>query len=102
MRISDWSSDVCSSDLRIVGVRRGSVVVHGADMDRWTLAEGDRLILRVDAATLLTWREQGRFRIGIGRDRKSVVSGKRVSVRVDPGGSSIIKKKNKNIYQQEI
>src|SRR3546814_2934637 len=27
---------------RIVGVRRGSVVVHGADMDRWTLAEGDR------------------------------------------------------------
>src|SRR3546814_7999302 len=66
MRISDWSSDVCSSDLRIVGVRRGSVVVHGADMDRWTLAEGDRLILRVDAATLLTWREQGRFRLGIG------------------------------------
>src|SRR3546814_14139519 len=51
---------------RIVGVRRGSVVVHGADMDRWTLAEGDRLILRVDAATLLTWREQGRFRLGIG------------------------------------
>src|SRR3546814_16415931 len=35
-------------------------------MDRWTLAEGDRLILRVDAATLLTWREQGRFRLGIG------------------------------------
>src|SRR3546814_15510865 len=52
---------------RIVGVRRGSVVVHGADMDRWTLAEGDRLILRVDAATLLTWREPGRFRPGNGR-----------------------------------
>src|SRR3546814_8162303 len=32
MRISDWSSDVCFSDL----------------------------------ATLLTWREQGRFRLGIG------------------------------------
>ncbi|MBB5707551.1 SLC13 family permease [Sphingopyxis panaciterrulae] len=51
---------------RIVGVRRGSVTVHGADLERWTLAEGDRLILRVDGATLLTWREQGRFRLGIG------------------------------------
>src|SRR3546814_15518377 len=54
---------------RIVGVRRGSVVVHGADLERWTLAEGDRLVLRVDGATLLTWREQGRFRLGIGSGR---------------------------------
>src|SRR3546814_12127710 len=30
----------------------------------------------------------------IDQDRKSVVSGKRVSVRVDPGGRRIIKKKN--------
>src|SRR3546814_12414010 len=29
-------------------------------------------------------------------ERKSVVEGKRVSVRVDPGGRRIIKKKNKN------
>src|SRR3546814_8111938 len=28
---------------RIVGVRRGSVVVSGADLDHWTLAAGDRL-----------------------------------------------------------
>src|SRR3546814_19338539 len=32
---------------------------------------------------------------GPGPDRKSVVSGKSVSVRVDPGGRRIIKKKNK-------
>ena len=51
---------------RIVGVRRSSAVVHGADLEHWTLAAGDRLILRVDGATLMTWREQGRFRLGIG------------------------------------
>src|SRR3546814_16302425 len=33
-------------------------------------------------------------------DRKSVVSGKRVSVRVDLGGRRIIKKKNKTKYQR--
>src|SRR3546814_18422957 len=32
-----------------------------------------------------------------GRDRKSVVSGKSVSVRVDLGGRRLIKKKNKNV-----
>src|SRR3546814_20214895 len=51
---------------RIAGVRRGSVVVRGADLDHWTLAAGDRLIVRIDGATLMTWREQGRFRLGIG------------------------------------
>ncbi|RYD43337.1 MAG: SLC13 family permease [Sphingomonadales bacterium] len=51
---------------RIVGVRRASSVVHGGDLEHWTLAAGDRLILRVDGATLMTWREQGRFRLGIG------------------------------------
>src|SRR3546814_7404167 len=34
----------------------------------------------------------------LGLDRKSVVSGKSVSVRVDLGGRRIIKKKNKSIY----
>jgi di/tricarboxylate transporter len=61
---------------RVVGIRRGAVVVHGADMEKWTLAGGDRLILRVDAATLMTWREQGRFRLGIGS--------------VDPGESDMV------------
>src|SRR3546814_17713903 len=79
LRISDWSSDVCSSDL-------------GAEQRR-------RQGLRGDAA-----RRQGRGggresalsgegRIGIGRgvqDRKSVVSGKSVSVRVEHGGRRII------------
>lgn len=51
---------------RIVGIRRASAVVHGGDLENWILASGDRLIVRVDGATLMTWREQGRFRLGIG------------------------------------
>lgn len=51
---------------RIVGVRRGSAVIHGGNLDHWTLAAGDRVILRIDGATLMTWREQGRFGLGIG------------------------------------
>lgn len=51
---------------RIIGIRRASMVVRGGDVDNMILAAGDRLILRVDGATLMTWREQGRFRLGIG------------------------------------
>jgi di/tricarboxylate transporter len=51
---------------RIVGIRRASAVVHGSDLEHWILAPGDRLIVRVDGASLMTWREQGRFRLGIG------------------------------------
>src|SRR3546814_19449164 len=36
------------------------------------------------------------------QDRKSVVSGKRVSVRVDPGGRRIIKKKNTKEHTRYI
>src|SRR3546814_19750782 len=38
--------------------------------------------------------------IDVGEDRKSVVSGKSVSVRVDPGGSRIIKKNIQHIKSQ--
>ena len=40
--------------------------MHGAELEHWRLAAGDRLILRVDGATLMTWREQRRFDLGIG------------------------------------
>src|SRR3546814_13312732 len=70
MRISDWSSDVCSSDLRGVAA---------VEIQRRTLE-----IL----GTLQVERRQHPV-----ADRKSVVSGKSVSVRVDLGGRRIIKKK---------
>src|SRR3546814_19091454 len=38
----------------------------------------------------------------VAEDRKSVVSGKSVSVRVDLGGRRIIKKKNKCLRKQEL
>src|SRR3546814_19880224 len=79
MRISDWSSDVCSSDL-------------GAGGGLSRLLAGKRR------------RRGGRRVAGVGRgspgealgaewteDRKSVVSGKSVSVRVDLGGRRILK-----------
>src|SRR3546814_12235226 len=92
MRISDWSSDVCSSDLYIL---------HQPDEPRADRAVGParggcRLRLR-------TCRVDGQEREfpcsqphGEGV-RKSVVSGKSVSVRVDHGGCRIIKKKS--VYQ---
>src|SRR3546814_12328180 len=71
LRISDWSSDVCSSDLS-AGRRRG---------------RPSRPVERDDA------RRRG---LAAGADRKSVVQGKSVSVRVDIGGRRIIKKEKTN------
>src|SRR3546814_7705036 len=74
MRISDWSSDVCSSDL-------------GAKIES---KHGRPSFLHTHARP--RGRAQGDPRLGA--DRKSVVSGKSVSVRVDLGGRRIIKKNN--------
>src|SRR3546814_5543975 len=76
MRISDWSSDVCSSDLAFKVILGEAPFGPGGD--------GPGVIASRFAA--------GRQRDG-GRDRKSVVWGKSVSVRVDLGGRRIIKKK---------
>src|SRR3546814_13089206 len=102
MRISDWSSDVCSSDLWTTG----KVGKHAL-----------RAILddpRLELAACYAWSEDkegqdagdlcGRPNTGIAAtnqiadlialgDRKSVVSGKSVSVRVDLGVRRIIKHK---------
>src|SRR3546814_16468224 len=107
MRISDWSSDVCSSDLltfsihligalayaaRIAGVRTRRIAMSFALFNVLVLVSrlsnsflGPFLAKRIETA----------LADGIGEDRKSVVWGKSVSVRVDLGGRSIIKKKNK-------
>src|SRR3546814_12128417 len=92
MRISDWSSDVCSSDLCDLV----PVVDHGMDVPRVVLAERRRqhavrqhLVLAID----LDVAEFRRIEVDHpGGDRKSVVEGKSVSVRVDLGGRRSIKK----------
>src|SRR3546814_19070250 len=109
MRISDWSSDVCSSDLQRdypEGAwhhpRRCDAALPPAAPVRWlaelrarTVGEGGRLGDHGQASS-----QRGRRLLadaGLrGRDRKSVVSGKRVSVRVDLGGGRHIKKKKQN------
>src|SRR3546814_14110894 len=92
MRISDWSSDVCSSDLlffstgfcrhefRCEAQRQGLAADPGLLVCMACLHDGSRC--RGPAGP-----DQRR------RDRKSVVSGKRGAVRVVIGGRRIIKKK---------
>src|SRR3546814_11945678 len=82
MRISDWSSDVCSSDL--LAVVQLEAEPRRRD-DRKVPARVGRDGLQVPV------HHPGR--LPRAEDRKSVVSGKSVSVRVDLGGRRIIKKK---------
>src|SRR3546814_15102079 len=103
MSISDWSSDVCSSDLQgdLPGPYRlaGHLPYRAGhrlwDEDGWRRDAGQG---RYDS-----YRPSGvRHRQGSSdenrgrrqRDRKSVVSGKSVLVRVDTGGRRIITTKN--------
>src|SRR3546814_5913332 len=91
MRISDWSSDVCSSDLH--GTDRP--IGDGAGTGEKALRDGRRQP-RIDHQRLVAADEQGA--IGRALDRKSVVLGKRVSDRVDLGGRRILKKKIESNY----
>src|SRR3546814_13443032 len=107
MRISDWSSDVCSSDLgdhrrQLLGLLRawlGWLVVLGSGRERLAdaVAGGDRAAPFGDRAgdARRVARVDGDARGGRlldVEDRKSVVSGKGVSVRLDLGGRRTIKK----------
>src|SRR3546814_15269758 len=104
MRISDWSSDVCSSDLSSISnlvtsahghLREVINELHTAVLDRFGLtraiAEGPFAELLRDRGVLYTSRVQGRVD-HLPEDRKSVVSGKSVSVSVDTGGRGFVKK----------
>src|SRR3546814_15338289 len=80
MRISDWSSDVCSSDL--LWQFNAGLGILGGPM---SFSSGGKQYVSV----LVGYGGSA----AVTRDRKSVVEGKSVSVRVDLGGSRIIKKK---------
>src|SRR3546814_12631977 len=98
MRISDWSSDVCSSDLMqfqadildvpvirpviIETTALGAAYLAGLAVAFWSSTE----------EIAAQWQMERCFEPHM-KDRKSVVSGKSVSVRVDLGGRRIIKKK---------
>src|SRR3546814_20256307 len=104
MRISDWSSDVCSSDLqRQRQQRRGQALVALGDVFVEVARIGDVLgrVQQVVDEQLVLIAERALHLLAHGAeidgvaDRKSVVTGKSVLVRVDLGGRRIIKKKNK-------
>src|SRR3546814_18684747 len=109
MRISDWSSDVCSSDLQVdfIGFSRGRRVkrkavggagtgLTGAAGSAYSLGQAGRGEGGGQKLPGARSPEQDRD------DRKSAVSGKGVSVRVDLGGCSILDKKNFIILLQHI
>src|SRR3546814_17617341 len=115
MRISDWSSDVCSSDLQKAGDGRGRRGTERRRAQQGRNPEDGKgpLAHRCDrrgcrdgrgAETLISLFLQAariQRRIFAGRtpgkskavDRKAVGYGKRVSERVDPGGHHKNKKK---------
>src|SRR3546814_18855639 len=105
MRISDWSSDVCSSDLLALvemseyGARYPHAL-SGGQQQRVALARTlvyrpsllllDEPLSNLDAKL----RERARTWLRHLQERKRAVSGKSVSVRVDLGGRSIFNKTN--------
>src|SRR3546814_13717114 len=104
MLISDWSSDVCSSDLfgegRVVdvvwqadqaAVRRLAEAAHDG-VEESTV--GGRVVERL--ARRIQGRDAALRQQEANRSEERRV-GKRVSVRVDLGGRRIINKKNKHI-----
>src|SRR3546814_11394090 len=107
MRISDWSSDVCSSDLAL------HIHPFPADLENAHLMHGRLGFHEPGVRILIVNRAAERNRVAgvivqaarriavfmqVSQrylpDRKSVVSGKRGSVRLDLGGRRTIKKKN--------
>src|SRR3546814_13953074 len=100
MRISDWSSDVCSSDLSGRVDHEQGISKAGNRRARQIAIELAWLWLRHQPHSALSrWLQarvgdqRGRVRrIAIVADRKSVGEGTRVSVRVDLGGRRLSKK----------
>src|SRR3546814_16202487 len=116
MRISDWSSDVCSSDLRSSKAASSPMArcmypIAGRTMERSGKHVAKWSTIAICNGPHLTRSEtdkwgggapnngsRSKFPKGSCRsiaDRKDVVWGKGVSVRVDIGVGLIIKKKNK-------
>src|SRR3546814_6401512 len=81
MRISDWRSDVCSSDLPVPKAKRAM-----ESRDRAAHRSENRVKIECSL-----WRQVAAWPANrVGKDRKSGVWGKSVSVRVDLGGRRIV------------
>src|SRR3546814_21067777 len=91
MRISDWSSDVCSSDLQASILGEGFSRFQGAAMHRLP-AVGIIFAQRsIGVAALVIGGQVGKADGDLRSEERRV--GKECAVRVDLGGRRIIKKK---------
>src|SRR3546814_21040970 len=107
MRISDWSSDVCSSDLSTCSTSDvpmpnasdpNAPCVEVCESPQTIVMPGWVRPCSGLMMCTMPWRMSKMSHIGTPNsftDRKSVESGKRVSVSVNLGCSRIIKKKQK-------
>src|SRR3546814_13862905 len=108
MRISDWSSDVCASDLPRAGIGdwglgirgcRRACSIHEPRICESRIPNPDSRPSSLPAPGFARPHVEP-LRAG---DRTSVVKGKSVGVRVDLGGRRLIKKNinTPNIYQHQ-
>src|SRR3546814_18500320 len=113
MRISDWSSDVCSSDLRRLGREPAdAAALCGTGDRRGPRHSGQRAAAadrepdrRLEAETSMTQSAvsvRGVTPHFTAEDRTSVGSGKSVSVLVDLGGRRIMKQTNKQNQKNQV
>src|SRR3546814_11947216 len=102
LRISDWSSDVCSSDLGDSRTIYVEACTEKEEEGDFNLKSGTVLVVLHGALDITIEGTNETFKKvsdclvvveTVTIDRKSVVSGQRVSVRVDLGGRSILKYK---------
>src|SRR3546814_18716618 len=110
MRISDWSSDVCSSDLEFgiiaciaIAILYLAIIVRVLvrlldEQDSFLILAVTALIAQLGGQAIINMAVNTQLIPSTGMtlpfiDRKSVVLGKSVSVRVDLGGRRNIKKK---------
>src|SRR3546814_20042037 len=114
MRISDWSSDVCSSDLPTLPIppalRGRSQLARNSHLSDNTPDSGDTAAKRVrkpratKAAKAPATPDAPAAPTPAPTDRKRVVEGKSVSVRVDHGGrcfSTNIQHTRKNTHNAQ-
>src|SRR3546814_20945591 len=108
-RMSDWSSDVCSSDLlpTITAQAAAQPPVLVANAAQLIVATSESSPVPASAATVRCAFARVRQAKVVGCaasaiDRKRVVWGKSVSVRVVLGGRCIINKKNYKRYETKV
>src|SRR3546814_14224672 len=98
MRISDWSSDVCSSDLRIrIGIHiaaPGLAVTRDSDIDKIARARMSTVYAPGQKIPMLPDELIQAFSLDAGQSRSEERRvGKECVVRVDLGGRGNLKKK---------